>query len=355
VHGEGRGRPGGGVDGRAGSAECALGGRQGARHRRRAGDAHELPARRRLRPAPALHLRLRGPRRAHRARHGARAGQDDLDARERHPARLLPRRRAVAACRRARRERRAAGRTFLLHRRRQRRGSGDAVRDRGEDGRREGRQTSDPARPVALGAQLAARLLQGIVRRRDGAGGRGRSLRLPPRPAHGAAALQGGARESRRDLGLGHAAPARRRPRHRHLRELRHDRGRSGARRRVPRGRAQGAARLRGGRLRRRRASGRRHGAGRRQHHLRALGGAAQRDHDRGRPRGRDQLPRLPDDPSEGRATVTTAFVRSDAPLGGLGEPCVPPLAPAVTNAIHAATGIRVRELPIRKTPLARV
>ncbi|MCC6988369.1 MAG: xanthine dehydrogenase family protein molybdopterin-binding subunit, partial [Acidobacteria bacterium] len=49
---------------------------------------------------------------------------------------------------------------------------------------------------------------------------------------------------------------------------------------------------------------------------------------------------------------VTTAFVRSDAPLGGLGEPCVPPLAPAVTNAIHAATGIRVRELPIRKTPL---
>jgi isoquinoline 1-oxidoreductase beta subunit len=51
---------------------------------------------------------------------------------------------------------------------------------------------------------------------------------------------------------------------------------------------------------------------------------------------------------------VTTAFLRSDAPLGGLGEPCVPPLAPAVTNAIHAATGIRVRELPIRKTPLAR-
>lgn len=51
---------------------------------------------------------------------------------------------------------------------------------------------------------------------------------------------------------------------------------------------------------------------------------------------------------------VTVAFVRSDAPLGGLGEPCVPPLAPALTNAIHAATGIRVRELPIRKTPLTR-
>ncbi len=49
---------------------------------------------------------------------------------------------------------------------------------------------------------------------------------------------------------------------------------------------------------------------------------------------------------------VTTAFIRSDAPLGGLGEPGVPPLAPALTNAIHAAVGIRVRELPIKKTPL---
>jgi isoquinoline 1-oxidoreductase subunit beta len=49
---------------------------------------------------------------------------------------------------------------------------------------------------------------------------------------------------------------------------------------------------------------------------------------------------------------VTTAFIRSDAPLGGLGEPCVPPLAPALVNAIHAAIGLRVRELPIRKTPL---
>ncbi len=49
---------------------------------------------------------------------------------------------------------------------------------------------------------------------------------------------------------------------------------------------------------------------------------------------------------------VTVAFVRSDAHLGGLGEPCVPTLAPAVANAIYAATKVRVRTLPIGKQPL---
>ena len=49
---------------------------------------------------------------------------------------------------------------------------------------------------------------------------------------------------------------------------------------------------------------------------------------------------------------VETYIVPSTATPTGVGEPPVPPVAPAVANAVRAATGIPVRSLPIRIAPL---
>lgn len=46
---------------------------------------------------------------------------------------------------------------------------------------------------------------------------------------------------------------------------------------------------------------------------------------------------------------IETIIIASDAPPAGVGEPGVPPVAPSLTNAIFAASGIRIRDLPINK------
>jgi isoquinoline 1-oxidoreductase beta subunit len=50
---------------------------------------------------------------------------------------------------------------------------------------------------------------------------------------------------------------------------------------------------------------------------------------------------------------VDVQIVESSAPPAGVGEPGVPPFVPALCNAIYAATGKRVRELPLTRNGLA--
>jgi len=52
---------------------------------------------------------------------------------------------------------------------------------------------------------------------------------------------------------------------------------------------------------------------------------------------------------------VEVYIVDSTEKMGGAGEPCVPPLAPAVANAIFAATGRRVRSLPLQSSGILKV
>jgi len=44
---------------------------------------------------------------------------------------------------------------------------------------------------------------------------------------------------------------------------------------------------------------------------------------------------------------VNVHIVKSDEEIGGIGEPGIMPLAPAVANAVFNATGKRIRRLPL--------
>jgi isoquinoline 1-oxidoreductase beta subunit len=47
---------------------------------------------------------------------------------------------------------------------------------------------------------------------------------------------------------------------------------------------------------------------------------------------------------------IETHMVENNEKSGGIGEPGVPCTAPAIANAVFAATGKRIRKLPIRVT-----
>jgi len=47
--------------------------------------------------------------------------------------------------------------------------------------------------------------------------------------------------------------------------------------------------------------------------------------------------------------SIETHIINSGHELGGGGEPGTPGIAPALANAVYAASGIRVRSLPLMK------
>ena len=60
------------------------------------------------------------------------------------------------------------------------------------------------------------------------------------------------------------------------------------------------------------------------------------------------RVARLPEAPQK----THVHLIKSSELAAGVGEPGVPPIPPSIANAIFAATGKRVRDLPLRNTRL---
>ena len=75
----------------------------------------------------------------------------------------------------------------------------------------------------------------------------------------------------------------------------------------------------------------------------------ARGDHHRGRARGAEQLLRLPGAaPGRDPPKIEAIIMPTGGFWGGVGEPPIGAVIPALGNAIFAATGKRVRSLPLR-------
>ncbi|MCK5942381.1 MAG: xanthine dehydrogenase family protein molybdopterin-binding subunit, partial [Planctomycetes bacterium] len=61
------------------------------------------------------------------------------------------------------------------------------------------------------------------------------------------------------------------------------------------------------------------------------------------------EVPRIAQTPRD----LRTYLLPNDAPPSGVGETGTPPIAPAICNAIFAATGKRVRDLPVKNHDLS--
>jgi isoquinoline 1-oxidoreductase beta subunit len=51
---------------------------------------------------------------------------------------------------------------------------------------------------------------------------------------------------------------------------------------------------------------------------------------------------------------IEVHIAKSNLKAGGVGEPVLPSVAPAVSNAVFSATGVRLRELPFQRELLIK-